>query len=136
MEMTKNEIFTSWREAKDKKDQVKILADLNCTTQEHIVEILKESGADGRLLPHKRKPAEKKEPPQTVAANPDEPAQALVEVSRRPKPRAIHDMERMMDLFAAVACAVMQAEEPAEEYMEEFEELWSKYYLAKNGWSE
>ena len=134
MEMTKNEIFTSWREAKDKKEQVKVLADLNCTTQEHIVEILKEQGADGRLLPHKRKPAEKKEQPQTVAANPDEPAQVILEVNRRPKPRVIHELERMMELFAAIQGAELQGGSPDLEYVEEFDELWAKYYGLKTGW--
>ena len=130
MEMTNADIYKSWREAKDKKEQVKVLADLNCTTQEHIVEILKGQGADGRLLPRKRKPAEEKEPPKTEAS---EPARVIIEETRRPKPRRIHEMERMAELFDVILEAELKSETPDTEYVEEFDELWIKYYGRKAG---
>lgn len=133
MEMTNAEIYTSWREAKNKKDQVKILADLNCTTQEHIVEILKEQGADGRLLPRKRKPTETKEPPQETVAEPVKVVRPCKE-ALRPKPRVIHELERMTDLFMAILDAEKHGEASEQEYVEEFDELWAKYYGAKMGW--
>ena len=131
MEMTNADIYKSWREAKDKKEQVKVLADLNCTTQEHIVEILREQGADGRLLPRKRKPVETKEPPKIVAS---EPARAIIEETRRPKPRRIHELERMAELFDAILEAELKGEAPATEYVEEFNELWGNYCPAKQRW--
>lgn len=138
MEMKNADIYKSWQEAKDKKEQVKILADLNCTTQEHIVEILKGQGADGRLLPRKRKPVEEKEPPKTLAVHPDEPAEVVrpCKVALRPKPRVIHELERMTDLFMAILDAEKHGEASELEYVEEFDELWTKYYGAKKGWSE
>lgn len=134
MEMTKDEIYKSWREAKDKKDQVKVLADLNLTTQDAIVQILKEQGADGRLLPRKRKPAEEKEPPKTEA----EPVEVVrpCKEALRPKPRVIHELERMTDLFMAILDAEKHGEASELEYVEEFDELWARYYGAKKGWSE
>ena len=132
MEMTNADIYKSWRESKDKKEQVKVLADLNCTTQEHIVEILKEQGADGRLLPRKRKPVEEKEPPKTEA----EPVEVVrpCKAALRPKPRVIHDLERMMDLFLAILDAEKHGEAPELEHVEEFDELWRWYHSVKKGW--
>lgn len=40
MQMTENEILRSYNQAKDKKEQVKILADLNCCSKEDIQKIL------------------------------------------------------------------------------------------------
>lgn len=41
MEMNENEIVRSYRESKDKKQQIGILADMNCCEPEQIKEILK-----------------------------------------------------------------------------------------------
>lgn len=51
MEMTNAEIVRDYRSAKDKKEQIKILSELNCVPVPKIVEILKEAGekVDGRL---------------------------------------------------------------------------------------
>lgn len=43
MQMTHSEIRKMYRESKNKKDQVKILAELNCCTVEEIKEILRET---------------------------------------------------------------------------------------------
>lgn len=48
MTMTKEDILKEFREAKDKRAQVKILADLNLCKPEDIITILKEMGEDGR----------------------------------------------------------------------------------------
>ena len=44
MTMTKNEICRNYREAKDKPEQIKILADLNCTSVAEIEKILADHG--------------------------------------------------------------------------------------------
>lgn len=61
MQMTDFEILTSYKQAKDQKDQVKILAQLNNTSIENINEILKSQGIDGRVLPRPRKKKENNE---------------------------------------------------------------------------
>jgi hypothetical protein len=48
MEMNENEIVRSYRESKDKKQQIGILADINCCKPEQIKEILKKNGVDLR----------------------------------------------------------------------------------------
>lgn len=48
MEMNENEIVRSYRESKDKKQQIGILADMNCCEPEQIKEILKKNGVDLR----------------------------------------------------------------------------------------
>ena len=55
MEMTKEEIVKSYREAKDKRRQLCILADLNECKEDKIREILLAGGIDGRQLPRQRK---------------------------------------------------------------------------------
>lgn len=54
MEMTNGEIITSYRQAKDKKKQIEVLADLNMCSKDEIVEILKEQGVPHRELPRNR----------------------------------------------------------------------------------
>ena len=51
MEMSNPDILRSYQEAKNKNEQIKILAQLNLCSQEAIVEILKDMGVDGRSLP-------------------------------------------------------------------------------------
>lgn len=51
MEMTAHEIVRSYKEAKDKKKQVGILAQLNLCTPEDIKKILVEGGISWRELP-------------------------------------------------------------------------------------
>ena len=48
MMMTEGEIVTSYRDAKNKKQQIAILADLNATTVDEIKAILKKRGIDLR----------------------------------------------------------------------------------------
>lgn len=42
--MTPNEICRNYRQAKDKKEQIKILADLNCTSKDEIIKVLVDCG--------------------------------------------------------------------------------------------
>lgn len=57
MVMTDAEIVRSWKEAKDRNAQVRILAELNVCSRDVIIEILKDNGIDGRQLPRKKKAA-------------------------------------------------------------------------------
>lgn len=58
MEMSKGEIRRSWETAADKKKQIQILAELNCTDVRTIRDILIEEGIDQRRLPRNRQHAE------------------------------------------------------------------------------
>lgn len=59
MQMTESEIVRDYREAKNKREQVTILADRNVCEKEEIIGILLKNGVDPRELPRKRKPKEK-----------------------------------------------------------------------------
>ena len=58
MVMTNEDIVRSYKEAKDRRAQIKVLAELNVCPQELIIEILKEGGVDWRELPRQRKKAD------------------------------------------------------------------------------
>lgn len=51
MQMTNEEIVTSYKQAKNKKEQVKILSELNSCSQEDIINVLLNNGVDWRSLP-------------------------------------------------------------------------------------
>lgn len=61
MQMNNAEIVKSYREAKDKKKQVSILAELNACEKEKIISILKDGGISDRELPRNRKKTESEE---------------------------------------------------------------------------
>ena len=61
MQMTESGIVRNYREAKNKREQITILADLNRCEKEEIVEILLKNGVDQKELPRKRKPRKKPE---------------------------------------------------------------------------
>ena len=70
--MTDSEIGQMFREAKDKRKQITILAQMNCTTEDWMRLILvKRCGIDGRSLPRSKKKArggERNAPPAEVLA--------------------------------------------------------------------
>jgi hypothetical protein len=54
--MTDSEIAKMFREAKDKREQITILAQMNCTSEDWIrIILVKRCGVDGRSLPRKKK---------------------------------------------------------------------------------
>lgn len=79
MQMTENEIVRNYREAKNKREQVTILADLNRCEKEEIVEILLKNGVDQRELPRKRKPRKKPEEEKKSKSVTDTVASILVQ---------------------------------------------------------
>lgn len=68
MQMTNGEIVASYRQAKNKKEQVKILAELNACKIEEITKILVEGGVAPNQLPRNRenKAPEKSQPTYTA----------------------------------------------------------------------
>ena len=63
--MTDEEILREYREAADPCKQVKILAELNATSVERIIEILVAQGVDRRRLPRRRGESAQKAPKPT-----------------------------------------------------------------------
>lgn len=122
MEMTKEEILRDFQTAKDKREQVKILAQLNLCKPEAIIDILKEMGEDGRQFNGRvtRKPKEPKAPTAKGAM--------LAEFTPSIKPRDVHDWERMIVLTNAVCTAVRAGEQPNIEWVREIDEIFAHYY--------
>ena len=74
--MTDSEIGQMFREAKDKRKQITILAQMNLTTEDWIRLILvRKCGVDGRSLPRNKRAKNGKNPP---------PHEALVEANLEP----------------------------------------------------
>lgn len=79
MQMTEGEIVRSYKEAKNKSQQVGILAELNCCPKEKIIEILKEAGTPSRELPRQRKKKDLVDTAIAVAKKKEELKMAAVE---------------------------------------------------------
>lgn len=111
MQMTKQEICQSYREAKNKKAQIGILADLNVVTTDYIKEILNEGGELNR------KP--KTEVKKKAAVINEDFAAAVDEMTgkRAPLPGVIKE---------AVCYAVEAMDEQIEKYEQEQEALCKK----------
>ena len=62
MQMTNDEIIMSYRQAKNRSEQIKILSELNACKVDDICTILKEGGVDGRELGGARRGLKKLEP--------------------------------------------------------------------------
>lgn len=69
MQMTKDEILTSFKQAKNPTEQVRILADLNATDVPTIKRILLEGGVDIRKLPRERQKAAPAKPKEKAASS-------------------------------------------------------------------
>lgn len=152
MVMSKTEILRDWEGAKDKKEQIKILADLNLTTPEAIKEVLIEMGVDYRRLPRERekKAAEtpKNQPKEGTiddiireceeAKGKKKQAQEVPRQFEKPKvePRRKHALRRMEELFQAIVTQELVDDIPDKEWVEEFHDLWIEYYFEHWGESD
>ena len=144
MQMTNEEIVRRFKEAKDKKKQVGILAELNMCEKYQIIEILKASGIDHRNLPRTRKnpnpeaiqeplPVEEVTPP----ANRDEelhvrPKQKAKEFQRQQwqqqeletvTPRKDYEAARIRELTRGISTFVSQMKPINPEWVVEYNEL-------------
>lgn len=127
--MEKDEIVTMYRDAKDKKKQVEILADLNLCSQAEILDILKAGGVSHRALPRTRKkamsepklPPSEKKPLPTVSVKP----QPFLKKNNPdpPRPRQSIEMERIRELIRGIRdfASAWKAVDP--QWVEEYNEL-------------
>lgn len=94
MEMTPQEIAKEYREAKDKGNQIKILADENLTDRKEIVKILKEQGEITDKVPRARGARAKAEKGTEAS---DKVAAVVKEVAAVHIPESVkHALEREM----------------------------------------
>ena len=97
--MTDEEIVRNYREAKNKREQVKILADLNCMSREEIIQILKDGGIKQQELPRNRgektqKKTEEKPEIRTVAERLEEEEREKRKAGKADVPRILDAGER------------------------------------------
>ncbi len=97
MQMTNGEIVASYRQAKNKKEQVKILAELNACNVEEITKILVEGGVAPNQLPRNRenKAPEKSQPTYTAP---------VVEVTADTAPPPMHKESPSDIILQALQC--------------------------------
>ena len=86
LSMTPHEICESYRTAKDPNKQIKILAQLNCTNTDFIVQILKENNE-----PLKKRPYQRKEPTPYRPYKKEEAVNNTQEAKRCELPKAVSD---------------------------------------------
>lgn len=114
MKMTPNEIRREFEAAKDRRNQIQVLADLNVCDPADIVHALISAGVDRRLLPNPYR------------------SQALAETQKRPaqiiKPRALHDWDRIAELAEAVRDAVAEGKPPEDAWIYEMSDTLIRYY--------
>lgn len=118
MEMSNHEILRDFQSAKNKHEQIKILADLNVCKPDDIVEILKMEGVDRRLLPKPYRGQTTEPQTHTIRAS----APQLI------KPRALHDWDRMVALADAVRAAIAAGETPENVWIHEMSDTLIRYY--------
>lgn len=87
MVMTNEEILTMYRQAKSKKEQIGILADLNVCKSEDIINILVEGGEDKRVLAMLM--AQKKRGPRAKKLKPEETKAAEVTTTAAAAPSGV-----------------------------------------------
>ena len=89
LSMTPYEICESYRTAKDPNKQIKILAQLNCTNTDFIVQILKENNE-----PLKKRPYQRKEPTPYRPYKKEEAVNNTQEAKKSELPKAVSDAIR------------------------------------------
>lgn len=94
MQMSREDIVKSYKESKDKRHQIEVLADLNCIDKDAIRAILYEAGVP---LPGKPK-AQIKKPIETVEKKePEEPKNFLPGVIRDQLMKDADDIDKQID---------------------------------------
>lgn len=146
MEMSNGEIRRSWETAADKKKQIQILAELNCTSVENIRSILIAEGIDQRRLPRNRQKTESSEAPDlddvldsetenttdevmTAIATTRERLPGVVKLYIRPtvEPRRDYERRRLVELFEAIITTERAGEEVELDWVTEFNSRWVEY---------
>lgn len=75
MQMNETEILGSYRRADNKKEQIQILADLNCCDRETIIDLLKKNGVPEEEFSSKKRGRKKAEIKVSVPTKQDIPAE-------------------------------------------------------------
>jgi hypothetical protein len=118
MEMTNSEILREFQGAKNKREQIRILADLNLCKPAAIVSILRDAGVDGRMIPMEYR----------GQTSPPSPSSTTPARNTTIKPRALHDWDRIAELAEAVRDAVAAGETPESAWIHEMSDTLIRYY--------
>lgn len=126
MNMTENEIIRQYKEAKDKREQVKILADMNLCEVEEIEKILKDNGQRLPVRHLKKKPQnEPSEETEDIPAPAIEPLEKPYAAGT--KSGGFHVPDKVKELVDAKMVRLQEAidiyREKIKEYETELEEL-------------
>lgn len=108
MQMTKSEILREYNLAKNPKDQIQVLADLNATDKQTIVDILIEMGVDGRTLPHPRRP-KKEKPAENYMQSAAEHLEVLMTALQLYKQNLMDGLEAEVDRIGALCTKIDNA---------------------------
>lgn len=139
MQMTDKEICKEYREAKNPNNQIKILAELNSTTVENVVEILKANNEPLRKRPYNRK-AEPVKVFNKGAKKVKAPEQILevkeLPIKQEPLPASV--MLACRDRIIYLAAQIGRIQEQLETVKEELNDYKSEHkelceYFAKHG---
>lgn len=125
MQMNETEILGSYRRAENKKEQIQILADLNCCDNDTIIELLKKNGVPEEELSPKRgrktKKAEIKVSVPTKSETPVKDDMALPfpeDVNQQDDTDPSHEIDRLTDDTPVIPIAVVRACEEKIDYLE------------------
>ena len=114
MQMSNADIVKMYRESKDKKAQVEILADLNVCEKETIIKILKENGVSQAELPRNRKKTErggKSEKPMAI-----QKAQSTEKAEPKEGAPMVAVTEELPEIVKEVICRQIKQEQETIDY--------------------
>ena len=119
MQMSYGEIVRSYKEAKEPKKQIGILADLNAVGKDKIAKILYDAGEISKMTYGKyQRHAGKAEKAETAVA--EEPAESEKQEAAPPTPLAVPEtvIEMVTDTLARLSCAYDDAKRVVVQYEE------------------
>lgn len=133
MPMTKGEIVNSYRQAKDQKTQIKVLAELNLTSREEIIKILREAGEDVQEKTKKKTTAKTAEKSKEQAAELVADAMTKAVTKSKEPEKAVcvtlnpSEAETLADFLGLTMVAAIQEKKNRIENPEYIEELAAIY---------
>ena len=108
MTMSDADIVKEYREAKDKKAQIGILADLNTCSRDEIKEILIKGGVSPKELPRNRKKKDSTEQPCSPRISPEHRSDVIRSALRCYREHTISEMRKAEEEYQSKVAACVQ----------------------------
>ena len=108
MTMSDADIVKEYREAKDKKAQIGILADLNTCSRDEIKEILIKGGVSPKELPRNRKKKDSPEQPCSPSISPEHRSDVIRSALRCYREHTISEMHKAEEEYQSKVAACVQ----------------------------